>query len=228
MKKHKVKVGGTYLAKVSEKVVQVRIDGESRFGGWDATNLATKKKVRIKSAQRLRGPAVTSKAALESAAKDISKVLGIPVVVAPEAKATKQAKVETWRKEAAEKAGQPDPELDAAVKAAEEGRTAKKAKAARPKGERKGGCLDAAAKVLAEAGHPMQCKAIVEAALKKGLWHTKGQTPEATLYSALLRHIEKQGKASRFRRAKMNETRDGKVQALRGYFDLADAARKEA
>jgi hypothetical protein len=54
MKKDEIKVGGTYLAKVSDKVVPVRIDAENAHGGWDATNLLTDKKVRIKSAQRLR------------------------------------------------------------------------------------------------------------------------------------------------------------------------------
>ena len=57
MKKDDVKVGQIYLAKVSNKVVRVRIDRESRHGGWDATNLATNKKVRIKSARRLRAAA---------------------------------------------------------------------------------------------------------------------------------------------------------------------------
>lgn len=56
MKKNEVKVGGTYLAKVTDKVVPVRLDAENSHGGWDATNLSTNKKVRIKSAQRLRGP----------------------------------------------------------------------------------------------------------------------------------------------------------------------------
>ena len=37
MKKKDVKVGQTYLAKVSGKVVRVRIDRESRHGGWNAT-----------------------------------------------------------------------------------------------------------------------------------------------------------------------------------------------
>src|SRR5690606_36696476 len=62
MKKDEVKIGGTYLAKVTDKVVPVRIDGEHRNGGWDATNMVTNKKVRIKSAQRLRGPAPRSDA----------------------------------------------------------------------------------------------------------------------------------------------------------------------
>jgi hypothetical protein len=62
MKKNDVKVGQTYLAKVTDKVVPVRIDGENPHGGWDATNTVTGKKVRIKSAQRLRGPAAARKA----------------------------------------------------------------------------------------------------------------------------------------------------------------------
>jgi len=55
MTKKDVKIGGVYTAKVTNKLVQVRIDAESRHGGWEATNLSTNKKVRIKSAQRLRG-----------------------------------------------------------------------------------------------------------------------------------------------------------------------------
>ncbi|MCL4199666.1 MAG: hypothetical protein KJZ69_19385 [Phycisphaerales bacterium] len=54
MKKDQVRIGGTYTAKVSGKIAKVRIDAESRRGGWDATNIETKKRVRIKSAQRLR------------------------------------------------------------------------------------------------------------------------------------------------------------------------------
>jgi hypothetical protein len=57
MKKDEIKVGGTYLAKVSDRVVPVRIDAENARGGWNATNLLTDKKVRIKGAQRLRCPA---------------------------------------------------------------------------------------------------------------------------------------------------------------------------
>ena len=54
MKKNEVKIGRVYTAKVTNKVVQVRIDAESHHGGWDATNLATGKKVRIKSPARFR------------------------------------------------------------------------------------------------------------------------------------------------------------------------------
>jgi len=57
MKKHEVKLGCEYIAKVSGKLAHIRIDRENPHGGWDATNLATKKSVRIKSAQRLRAEA---------------------------------------------------------------------------------------------------------------------------------------------------------------------------
>ena len=150
MKKHEVKVGGTYLAKVSDKVVQVRIDAENPHGGWDATNLATKKKVRIKSAQRLRGAAPKAEAVDE-----------------------KKAKVEAWRKEVAAKTAQPDPALDKAVADAKNTRAAKVAKAAKAKQPRKPGCLDAAVQVLAEAKKPLQADEMVTRMLAKGLWRTK-------------------------------------------------------
>ncbi len=57
MKKNEIKVGGMYRAKVSDKVVTVRIDSAHTKGGWNATNTATGKRIRIKSAQRLRGAA---------------------------------------------------------------------------------------------------------------------------------------------------------------------------
>jgi len=63
MKKNEVRIGGIYAAKVSDRLVQVRIEAESRHGGWDATNLATGKKVRIKSARRLRGEVDSPRAA---------------------------------------------------------------------------------------------------------------------------------------------------------------------
>jgi len=55
MKKADVKLGKTYTAKVSNRIVPVRIDAVHSVGGWVATNLKTNKKVRIKSAQLLRG-----------------------------------------------------------------------------------------------------------------------------------------------------------------------------
>ena len=57
MKKADVEIGGEYFATVTNKKVTVRIDAENPYGGWDATNLATNKKVRIKTAGRLQGSA---------------------------------------------------------------------------------------------------------------------------------------------------------------------------
>ncbi len=54
MKKNEVKVGHVYVAKVSGKLVPVRIDSVHSLGGWNATNTKTGKRVRIRSAQRLR------------------------------------------------------------------------------------------------------------------------------------------------------------------------------
>ena len=98
----------------------------------------------------------------------------------------------------AAKLDKPDPEHDAAVKAAKETRQAKKAKAANPKGERKPGCLDAAVRALQEAGKPMNCQEVVKEALAKSYWQTKGQTPHSTLYAAIIREVAAKGDKARF------------------------------
>jgi hypothetical protein len=53
MKKAEVKIGGKYYANVTGKKVEIQIDSEKPNGGWNATNLATGKKILVKSAQRL-------------------------------------------------------------------------------------------------------------------------------------------------------------------------------
>jgi len=68
------------------------------------------------------------------------------------------------------------------------------------KGPKRSSGLDAAAKVLAEAGEPMSCKAIVERMLAQGLWQTKGKTPAATIYAAIIREIAAKGDKARFRK----------------------------
>ena len=54
MLKKQVQVGATYEAKISGRLVPVRLLRESPLGGWSATNLATGRSVRIKSAAKLR------------------------------------------------------------------------------------------------------------------------------------------------------------------------------
>ena len=41
MKKNDVETGATYVAKVSGKLARVRIERESQYGGWEATNVDT-------------------------------------------------------------------------------------------------------------------------------------------------------------------------------------------
>ena len=61
--------------------------------------------------------------------------------------------------------------------------------------------LDAAAKVLAETGQPMTCQEMIDAMASKGYWSSPGgQTPAATLYSAILRETSKKGAQARFRK----------------------------
>ena len=168
MKKDQIKIGGTYLAKVSDKLVAVRLDAENLHGGWDATNLTTNKKVRIKTAQRLHGEAHRAES------KD----------------------------EATDAAPATPPDGD---KAAGKTKAPKKAREPKPKKEKTAGGrgmsgLDAAAKILQDAGEPLRCKAIVEAIFAKGLWKSDGKTPWATLYSAMAREARDRGAKSRFKK----------------------------
>jgi hypothetical protein len=57
MKKVDVEIDGQYIAKVSGELATVKIIGESVHGGWVATNVKTGRRIRIRSAQRLRAPA---------------------------------------------------------------------------------------------------------------------------------------------------------------------------
>ena len=76
-------------------------------------------------------------------------------------------------------------------------KTVPKKKAAKPEG--KLSQLDAAAKVLAEAGQPMTTKEMIETMAAKGLWTSPGgKTPHATLYSSILREVAKKGAEARF------------------------------
>ncbi|MBM4090997.1 MAG: hypothetical protein FJ276_16480 [Planctomycetes bacterium] len=68
-------------------------------------------------------------------------------------------------------------------------------------GDKKLSQIDAAIKVLAKAGEPMNCKAMVEAMAKQGLWSSPGgKTPEGTLYASILRELNTKGKDARFKR----------------------------
>ena len=71
-------------------------------------------------------------------------------------------------------------------------------KAKEPKAT-KTSALDAALRVLEEAGQPMNCQDMIAAMASKGYWTSPGgKTPAATLYSAILRETQTKGDASRF------------------------------
>ena len=84
-------------------------------------------------------------------------------------------------------------------------KTKPKAKGKQPKTKGQDGqlsCLNAAAKVLAEKGEPMNCKEMIEAMAAKGYWTTPGgKTPHATLYASIAREIRDKGKDSRFKKS---------------------------
>jgi restriction system protein len=60
--------------------------------------------------------------------------------------------------------------------------------------------LDAAHKVLVEAGTPMKTKDMVDTAAAKGYWTSGGKTPAATIYAAIIREIAKKGAEARFKK----------------------------
>jgi len=78
--------------------------------------------------------------------------------------------------------------------------SARPAKVARDAAAKPMSGLDAAAKVLADAGEPMRAKAIVDAMINGGLWKSGGKTPHATIYAAMIREIAAKGDAARFKK----------------------------
>jgi len=181
----------------------------SRPSAWrgDATNEKTGKPIRIKSAQRLRS-------AVRDHAKETAEVLGRGREEA-EAKAVPKAEAVDAAMKAAHAAKTPKDDAPAATAAAtlahgprsdavaaKDTKGGKKARKAAKGGEGRKGMsgLDAAAKVLAEAGEPMKCREVVETMLGKGLWKTDGKTPASIIYATIIREIAAKGKDARFRK----------------------------
>jgi len=61
MRKAEIEIGETYVAKVSGKLTRVRVTSKSGYGGWCAINTATGREIRIRTAGRLRKPALPSR-----------------------------------------------------------------------------------------------------------------------------------------------------------------------
>lgn len=177
MKKAEVKIGGKYHANVSGKRVEIQLDSEKTTGGWSATNLATGKKIHIKSAQRLQGVVGAAKrlakvttegnvTVVENEPATVETIGVVPTVVPKKARKKPSAEATDTN------AGDPP--------------------------EKKLSCVTAAIKILTESTEPLNAKEIIDAMVAKGYWTSPGgKTPHATLYSAILRDLAK-GDTSRF------------------------------
>lgn len=56
LRKRQVVIAGEYTARISGKMTVVRITEVCHYGGWWARNLGTDRRIRIKSAAKLRKP----------------------------------------------------------------------------------------------------------------------------------------------------------------------------
>jgi hypothetical protein len=87
------------------------------------------------------------------------------------------------------------------TKTGAQAKSKKRAAAKEPAPPKRLSALDAAAQVLSEAGQPMNCQEMIAAMAAKGYWTSPaGKTPQATLYSALLREIKTKGDQARFQK----------------------------
>ena len=102
MKKADVKIGGQYFANVTGRKVVVKIEAESRHGGWDAINQTTGKKVRIKSAQRL-----TPMAAAAAESDEADDVETAPAAAEPASAAEKKLSAVSAAAKVLAEVGQP-------------------------------------------------------------------------------------------------------------------------
>jgi hypothetical protein len=224
MKKNEVKVGQTYLAKVSDRIVQVRIDSTHSRQGWNCTNTATGKRIHIKSAQRLRGPAKADKKKLAGTAKadqENARLRDERAKASDGMNASERAMADSAKKtpitkadatEAVKAVVTNDPkaaEIAKTVDAVKSGNLAKgitipapqKPAAKKDVKPKRVSAVDAAAEVLKKAGKPMDSKSLVRAMSEQGLWKSPaGRTPHATLYAAMLREISAKGDKARFKK----------------------------
>ena len=192
MKKNEIKIGQAYMAKVNNSEAPVRIDAESRHGGWDAKNLVTGRKVRIKTAQRLHRQC--TQADLANIKRPTPKRRAKTATVATTAPTA--ATVAKAPAKANEKANEP--------KGRDTTQTvAKVAKATKPK---KISGLTAAFMVLVDAGKELGVKKIIEIAAERGWWKSNAATPHATVYAAIIREISTKDDKSRFKRGKKRGT----------------------
>jgi hypothetical protein len=192
--------------------VKIKWDGNEQVT-WKRDALATRPVEILDPDEEGQSAAPAPSVAEEAAATEVSQADTAPA--APEAPATEPAPAAP----ATEQAAVPEPTAAGPAPAAPEPAAepaapqtpAEAAAPAKPKRQRKVpaepkekkvSALDAAAKVLAEEGKPMSCKEMIAAMAAKGYWTSPGgQTPDATLCSAILRELATKGGKARFRKA---------------------------
>ena len=202
MRAKDVRIGQSYLAKVSGYLTRIVIERESPYGGWEAYNPTTKRGVRVRRARRLRcplGPEPPVAAAADPHLGD-TPVHGEPAEPEEE-DGTMSKKRSTKERKAARKATLAEAAAGAQTVPGTEVKAQAKARAKKMRDDGTMSGLDAAAKVLAEAKEPLNVKQMMERIQAQGLWKTGGKTPGATIYSAIIREIANKGDQSRFRKA---------------------------
>ena len=137
-------------------------------------------------------PALTESHGQPDAAQLSEPPPEVVIPPAPEAAAAEPAAAEFAQEPTESVAAEPEPAAPAEAK----GKAKKAPKEAKVK---QVSALDAAAKVLAESGEAMTTQAMIQAMAAKGYWSSPGgQTPAATLYSAILRELSAKGEQARF------------------------------
>ena len=218
--KRKIEIGKVYSAKVGGTFLPVRIDKSLGHGRYEGAVMPSGATVKF-STDSVKGDGETVEQ-WQARRKPKERDLPDP---APKAtgKRKKSSQAEFAVTALIEPGADGDKKDQGTVPAGDVGTGAKKAtkpakdakqrkpKADKPAKQRKPGGLDAAARVLREAGKPMNCGDIVKTALEKGYWQTGGKTPAATIYAAIITEIAKKGDASRFRKTE------------RGHFELTAA-----
>jgi hypothetical protein len=189
-KKRKIEIGKVYSAKVGGSWLPMRIDKSLGHGRYEGMDMHSGKKLKVAS-DAIRGDGQTAKQwHLQHAAPEHGAAPS-QASEPPARKTTPDAATAATGSAGAKTADRP----------AQDAKPRRKRTTGEPGATSRGPSgLHAAARVLAEAGEPLNTKTMVERMLAKGLWSTGGKTPAATIYAAIIREIAVKGADARFRK----------------------------
>jgi hypothetical protein len=198
MNKNEIEVGGKYEAKAGKRWVGVTILGPAKTG-WNAVS-DMGKPVKVKDARNLRPAAGEPVVGTNEPAGDTIDAPVTPVAPPKRARGATTRVAEPDAIEEVAGTGEPATEATPAPKRASRTQARPATKTATTAPLARMSCLNAAATVLKVHGGPMQCKAMIDAMHRQGLWSSDAPTPAATLYSAILREMKVKGDRSRFQK----------------------------